>query len=60
MSERSVLVVFIAGLLITMGGVGGVENSITNQELFGSVLVSVVGLLTMAVAVLGMHQINAR
>ena len=58
MSERGVFVVFIAGLLLTMAGVGGVENSVTNGELFSSVLVAVLGLLAMFAATQGMKQLN--
>jgi hypothetical protein len=36
--------VFITGLLLTLGGVGGVENSVTDAELTSSLLVSCVGL----------------
>jgi hypothetical protein len=35
--------VFIAGLLIALGGVGGVEQSIADSELALSVLMSLVG-----------------
>jgi hypothetical protein len=37
----------ITGMILTMFGVGGVENSITNTELLGALAVSVVGLLIM-------------
>jgi hypothetical protein len=40
------------GLVTTMLGVGGVENSISNTELLQGLAVSVVGLGLMAVAVL--------
>jgi hypothetical protein len=36
--------VFITGLLLTLGGVGGIENSVTSAELTSSLLVSCVGL----------------
>ena len=36
---------FIVGFLLTLGGVGGVEGSVTDSELYSAVLVSVVGLL---------------
>lgn len=39
---------FIAGLLLAFGAVGGVEQSITNTELFASIGAAVVGLLIMA------------
>lgn len=40
------------GLVTTMLGLGGVENSITNAELLQGVAVSCVGLMIMAVTVL--------
>lgn len=39
----------IVGLVLTMGGVGGVENSIDNVSLIQSVAVSIVGLVMMFV-----------
>lgn len=39
---------FIAGLLLAFGAVGGIEQSITNTELFASIGAAVVGLLIMA------------
>jgi uncharacterized membrane protein len=36
--------VFITGLLLTLGGVGGIENSVTNAELTSSLIVACVGL----------------
>lgn len=39
---------FIAGLLLAFGAVSGVEQSITNTELFASIGAAVVGLLIMA------------
>jgi hypothetical protein len=52
MSERSVFFLIIMGILLTMLGVGGVENSITNMELLQSIAVSSLGLLSMWVATL--------
>jgi hypothetical protein len=37
-------VVFIAGLVLTLAGVGGVEDSVDNWELGVGVFVSVLGL----------------
>ena len=41
--------ILLLGLLLTMGGVGGVENSIDNVSLIQSVAISVVGLVLMFV-----------
>ncbi len=43
-TEKQAMFVFIVGLLVTMLGVGGVENSITNTELLQSLAVAVTGL----------------
>ena len=43
-TEKQAMFVFVVGLLVTMLGVGGVENSITNTELLQSLAVSVTGL----------------
>lgn len=47
---------FMFGLLLTMFGVGGVENSITNRELLMSVAVSALGLGLMYVGTLGVRN----
>lgn len=39
--------VFITGLLLTLGGAGGIEHSVTDAELTGSLLISVIGLAIM-------------
>ena len=52
MSEKSAMFVAMVGLIMTLGGVGGVENSITSAELLDSVIVSIVGLMVMGCGVL--------
>lgn len=47
---------FITGLITTMFGVGGVENSLTNVELLQSIGVSVTGLGILWCATLMMQQ----
>lgn len=47
---------FILGLVITMGGVGGVETSISNLALLQSTLVAIAGLAIMAVGVSYVHE----
>lgn len=56
MSEKSAMFVAMVGLVMTLGGVGGVENSITNAELLDSVIVAVVGLMVMGCGVLAIKQ----
>jgi hypothetical protein len=52
MSEKSAMFVAMVGLIMTVGGVGGIENSISNTELLDSVIVAVVGLMVMGCGVL--------
>jgi len=47
MKTNTAMFLVITGLVLTMFGVGGVENSTTNTELLGALAVSVVGLLIM-------------
>jgi hypothetical protein len=46
----------VLGLLLTAGGIGGVEHSVTDIELLQSVAVSVTGLLMMWCATLGLRN----
>jgi hypothetical protein len=48
--------VFVVGLLITFGAVGGIEQSVENTELMSSVLVAILGLLVMYCGSLGMRN----
>ena len=52
------MVLFTVGFLMTFGGVGGIENSMTNMELVVGTLVSGVGLLVMWVGTELMKQRN--
>ena len=58
MSEKSTVFVAMLGLILTMFGVGGIEQSITNTELLSSLAVSVLGLALMAVGVLALKQLD--
>ena len=51
MTSKTAGILGILGFLLTAFGVGGIENSITDSELFGSMLVSVTGLAIMYCAV---------
>jgi len=55
-SETRVFFFVMMGLLLTMLGVGGVENSITDLELLQSLAVSGLGLLLMWVSTLMIQQ----
>ena len=47
MTSSTAMCLFVFGLILTMFGVGGVENSITNPELLTALAVSVLGLALM-------------
>ena len=51
MTSRTAAVLGFLGFLLTAFGVGGVENSITDGELMGSMLVSITGLAIMYCAI---------
>ena len=48
--------VFVAGLLLTLAAVGGVEHSVDNEQLTGSLLLAVIGLLGMYAGTLGFRN----
>ena len=48
--------VFIAGLLLTLGAVGGIDASVDNEQLTGSLLLAVIGLLGMYAGTLGFRN----
>lgn len=56
MSENQSMFVFMVGLLITMGAVGGIELSVTALELLGSLALSLLGMATMYCGVLGLRN----
>ena len=56
MTNRQAMFVFIVGLIMTFGAVGGIEQSVENTDLMSSMLVAIVGLLTMYCGMLGMRN----
>jgi len=56
MTTKGAMFVFIAGLLLTLGAVGGVETSVDNEQLTGSLLLAVIGLLAMYAGTLGFRN----
>ena len=56
MTNKQAMFVFIVGLLMTFGAVGGIEQSVENTDLMSSMLVAIVGLLTMYCGMLGMRN----
>jgi uncharacterized membrane protein len=51
MTSKTAAVLGFLGFLLTLGGVGGIETSITDTALLQSILVSCVGLALMYCAV---------
>ncbi len=58
MSDRVIAFLVFMGIMLTAGGVGGIEHSVTDAELVQSLAVSVLGLLLMWVSTLAMRQKN--
>ena len=56
MTNRQAMFVFIVGLIMTFGAVGGIEQSVENTDLMSSMLVAILGLLTMYCGMLGMRN----
>ena len=56
MKTSTAFALFILGLILTMFGVGGVENSIADSELLSSVAVAVLGLGLMYCGTLGVRN----
>jgi hypothetical protein len=56
MNSNTSMILFTVGLLMTLGGVGGIEHSMDNAGLISGVLVSGVGLLVMWVGTMGLNS----
>jgi hypothetical protein len=52
---KAAMFVFVTGLLTTLGGVGGIEHSVVDSELYSALLVAGVGL---AIMLAGAKMIN--
>jgi uncharacterized membrane protein YgdD (TMEM256/DUF423 family) len=55
MTSRTAGILGFLGFLLTAFGVGGIENSINDGELFGSMVVSITGLAIMYCAVIALR-----
>ena len=55
MTERSAMFLVITGLIMTMLGAGGIENSIETVDLLQSLAVAIVGLAVMGCGVLAIQ-----
>lgn len=56
MTTKQAAFVFFAGLILTLGAVGGVETSVDAEQLTGSLLLAVIGLLAMYAGTLGFRN----
>ncbi len=56
MKTNTAFGMFMFGLVLTMFGVGGIEQSVENTAFFSSLAVSAVGLLLMYVGTLGVRN----
>ena len=56
MTTNQAMFVFISGLILTLGAVGGIEASVDNEQLTGSLLLAVIGLLGMYAGTLGFRN----
>ena len=53
MNRIEATIVAVAGAILTFGGVGGIELSENNEQLFSSLTIAVLGLLACTAAYLG-------
>jgi hypothetical protein len=56
MGKNSAVFLIISGLIITLGGVGGIENSINDEQMLSSAIFAILGLLTMYAGLLGIRN----
>ena len=58
MKTNTAFILFTVGFLLTLGGVGGVEHSISDADMLGALAISVVGLLIMFAGTLALNVSN--
>jgi hypothetical protein len=56
MTTKAAMFVFITGLIMTMGAVGGIEVSVSNEDMMSSMVIAIIGLLTMYCGMLGLRR----
>ena len=56
MTTKAAMFVFITGLLMTFGAVGGIEVSETDTDMMSSMVIAIVGLLVMYAGSLGLRN----
>jgi len=60
MSKHAAWFMFTVGFFLTFGGVGTIEQSVTDAALYDGILVAVIGLMIMACGSLGMRQLDSK
>jgi hypothetical protein len=60
MNKPSAFFLIIAGLLVTIAGVAGIEASMNDLGLMNAGAVSLVGILVLGCGVLGLSQVDSR
>ena len=56
MTTKNAMFVFIVGFIMTLGAVGGIEVSTTNEDMMSSMVIAIIGLLTMLCGTLGLNR----
>ncbi len=56
MTSKVAGILVMLGLLLTAGGVGGIETSTTDADLLGAGVISIVGILIMYAGTLGLRN----
>ena len=56
MTTKQAMFVFIVGFIMTLGAVGGIEVSTTNEDMMSAMIFAIIGLLTMLCGVLGLNR----
>jgi hypothetical protein len=59
MSKHAAWFMFTVGFFLVAGGVGTIEQSVTDAALYDGILVAVLGLMIMGCGSLGMRQLEA-
>ena len=60
MNRTAANFLIIVGLLITFGGVGGIETSTNDTDALGAAVISIVGLLTMYCGLLATRVLDSQ
>jgi len=56
MTTKNAMFVFIVGFIMTLGAVGGIEVSTSNDDMMSAMIFAIIGLLTMYCGMLGLRR----